>query len=47
MSKRSKGTYYANKTKKYFETLGYQVVKAEISKMQWIGGHTIMGHTDI
>jgi hypothetical protein len=47
MSTRSKGNYYALKTKKYFEALGYQVVKAEISKMQWIGGRTIIGHTDI
>lgn len=47
MSNRSKGTYYANKTKKYFEDLGYQVVKAEVTKLAWIGGHTIPIHTDI
>jgi hypothetical protein len=47
MSTRSKGAYAVNKTKKYFEALGYQVVKSEVSKMIWIGGRSIIGHTDM
>lgn len=45
---RQKGNYYANKTKALFEKMGYQVVKAEITKIAWINGRpAIPIHTDI
>lgn len=47
MSTRSVGNYYANKTKEYYEKLGYQVAKCEVTKMAWIRGHMIPIHTDI